>query len=106
MVFILSITIQHSCTESIKLLAITLSTNNPLCSRCGAIMFYSPVHVLMECSFLNVYRQSLWDDIVDLIDVSFSVDLFEKTTYVLYRSCSVNSGICTQISKKTFTHPL
>ena len=72
------ITIQHSCTESIKLLAIPLSTNNPVCSRCGAIMVYRPVHVLMECSFLNVYRQLLWDDIVDLLDVSFSVDLFQK----------------------------
>ena len=71
-------TIQHSCTESIKLLAIPLSTNNPVCSRCGAIMVYRPVHVLMECSFLNVYHQSLWDDIVDLLDVSFSVDLFQK----------------------------
>ena len=32
----------------------------------------------MECSFLNVYRQSLWDDIVDRLDFSFSVDLFKK----------------------------
>ena len=72
------ITIQHSCTESIKLLAIPLSTNNPVCSRCGAIMVYRPIHVLMECSFLNVYHQSLWDDIVDFLHVSFSVDLFKK----------------------------
>ena len=34
------ITIQHSCTESIKLLAIPLSTNNPVCSRRGSIMVY------------------------------------------------------------------
>ena len=40
--------------------------------------FCWPVHVLIECSFLNVYRQSLGDDIVDLLDVSFSVDLFQK----------------------------
>ena len=72
------ITMQHSCTEAIKLLAIPLSANSPVCCRCGAIMVYRPVHVLMECSFLNVYRQSLRDDIVDLLDVSFSVDLFLK----------------------------
>ena len=65
------ITIQHSCTETIKLLASPLSTNNPVCSRCGAIMVYRPIHVLMECSFLNVYRQSLWDDIVDLLQCWF-----------------------------------
>ena len=60
------------------MLAIPLSTNNPVCSQRGAIVVYRPIHVLMECSFLNVYHQSLWDDIVDVLDVSFSVDLFKK----------------------------
>ena len=97
-----------SCTQSIKLLAIPLSTNNPECSRCGAIMVYRSVHALMEYSFLDVYRQSLWDDIVDLLDVSISVEVFQTDdiTYVLYRSCTGDSGIYTQISKTAFTHRL
>ena len=34
--------------------------------------------------FFNVYRQSLWDEIVDKFDVSFSVDLYKKRRHTCF----------------------
>ena len=68
---------EKSCVRySAKLITLPKLSQPAVCGKCGQQYLYTPVHIVMDCPSMSEHRSQLWDNIIDILDVEASVDLF------------------------------
>ena len=68
---------EKSCVRySAKLITIPKLSQPAVCGKCDQQYLYTPVHIVMDCPSMSEHRNQLWDNIIDILDVEASVDLF------------------------------
>ena len=68
---------EKSCVRySAKLITIPKLSQPAVCGTCGQQYLYTPVHIIMDCPSMSEHRNQPWDNIIDILDVEASVDLF------------------------------
>ena len=72
------ISVQLSCASAVRLISIPIKNAAEERYRCGNQFNYIPLHVVMECTYLNPQREALWEAIIDHLDVNHSVNLMER----------------------------
>ena len=72
------ISVQLSWTEEVRLISIPIKNAAEECYRCRNQINYIPLHVVMECTYLNPQREALCEAIIDHLDVIHSVNLMER----------------------------
>ena len=68
---------EKSCVRySPKLIAIRKLSQPAVCGKCDQQYLYIPVQIVMDCPSMSEHRNQLWDNIIDILHVEASVDLF------------------------------
>ena len=68
---------EKSCVRySAKVITIPKLSQPAVCGKCDQQYLYTPVHIVMDCPSMSEHWNQLWDNIIDILDVEASVDLF------------------------------